>query len=807
MVKYNKNIYLSTLLFTAVISFTQNTFAQSSDNSRLEEVVVTAQKKEQGLAEVPISISVMSGERMSQLGVTTLEGLSTHVPGLVINKGAGEMNIYMRGVGSGANKGFSQSITQFIDGMPIIRGQQYLTPLLDVERVEVLKGAQGVLFGKNTIGGVINVVSKSPIIGGDTDGNWSMEYVPEWSTKKLQGAMNIPVNDTFAMRLAASIEDSDGWVTNQFLNKDEPSNEAKALRATLLWDLGETEIDLKLSTATSEKSGQETGISVYRTVGPLGLMAQNGYTAAFLAVNILNKHYSDMVTGVPGSTYVNNGQGENPTGGEVNSDSAILNITSSWGNHEIKSTTTYSTYDYTWGLDADFGPMDFLSTDSFHDFSSLTQEFVITSPTSDKFEYIAGFYYDDIEYWSQNNGTLQTDFGGKFGQTFPAPDLFAFQTGGRFSAQTAATHTLFDQQSTSKSIFAEGTWYLNDRLTMIAGVRKSEDDKDLKGSQVMSSNVTGGVSINTPTMNPVILGVVKVLLDRSPYNFPLQKRSESHTTPSVKFIYEATDSTRLYLSYAEGYKAGGFDGSENAPQINATTPAPTFQFRPEEASTIELGAKINIPENSFRANIAYFSTDYEDLQVSAFNGSAFVVSNAAQAEIDGLEMDMTWAPTDSFLVGGSVTSLDFAYSSFNTGACTADQEFSNRLATGSRSCTQDQTGQAGNYAPELSANIFMNYFQALSNDKQMVLSLNANYQDEFGSAGDNDPLGIHESATKIDASATMVMANGLEISLFGRNITDEQVGTQSIDLPLVNGSHFMLWERGKEIGLSLKANF
>ena len=133
-------------------------------------------------------------------------------------------------------------------------------------------------------------------------GQWNM--FQSGVLQKLQGAMNIPVNDTFAMRLAASIEDSDGWVTNQFLNKDEPSNEAKALRATLLWDLGETEIDLKLSTATSEKSGQETGISVYRTVGPLGLMAQNGYTAAFLAVNILNKHYSDMVTGVPGSTYV-----------------------------------------------------------------------------------------------------------------------------------------------------------------------------------------------------------------------------------------------------------------------------------------------------------------------------------------------------------------------------------------------------------------------------------------------------------------------------------------------------------------------
>ena len=146
----NKYIYLSSLCLMVFGFTSQNLLSQSSD-SRLEEVVVTAQKKEQGLSEVPISISVMSGERMAQLGVTTLEGLSTHVPGLVINKGAGEMNIYMRGVGSGANKGFSQSITQFIDGMPIIRGQQYLTPLLDVERVEVLKGAQGVLFGKNTI--------------------------------------------------------------------------------------------------------------------------------------------------------------------------------------------------------------------------------------------------------------------------------------------------------------------------------------------------------------------------------------------------------------------------------------------------------------------------------------------------------------------------------------------------------------------------------------------------------------------------------------------------------------------------------
>ena len=168
---------------------------------------------------------------------------------------------------------------------------------------------------------------------------------------------------------------------------------------------------------------------------------------------------------------------------------------------------------------------------------------------------------------------------------------------------------------------------------------------------------------------------------------------------------------------------------------------------------------------------------------------------------------MTCAPTDNLVLGVSITSLDFAYESFTGAACTADQEVDNRLATGSRACTQDLSGQTGNYAPELSASIYMNYFQALSNNREMVISLNANHVDEFYSNGDNDPLGLHDSATKIGARIAFTMANGLEVAVFGRNITDEQVGTQSIDLPLVTGSHFMMWEPGKEIGLSFRANF
>ena len=183
-----KKMFLtSTFIFTGL--YVQDVISQESSDSRLEEVVVTAQKKQEGLSEVPISIQVLSDEMIESRGVTSMKHLAEYIPGLHISKGAGEWNVYMRGIGSGTNKGFSQSITTFIDGMPITQGSQYSSPLMDVERVEVLRGTQGVLFGKNTIGGVINMVSKSPTVGGETEGNWGVEYVPEWNTKKYNGAI------------------------------------------------------------------------------------------------------------------------------------------------------------------------------------------------------------------------------------------------------------------------------------------------------------------------------------------------------------------------------------------------------------------------------------------------------------------------------------------------------------------------------------------------------------------------------------------------------------------------------------------
>ena len=805
-------------LFVAVLSLNTITVSAQDSDSRLEEIVVTAQKKEQGLSEVPISIQVLSGEKIDTLGITSLEDLQTHVPGLMINKGAAQFNIYIRGVGSGTNKGFSQSVTQFVDGMPIARGEQYLSALLDVERIEVLKGTQGVLFGKNTIGGVVNMVSKSPVIDGDADGHWSIETVPEWNTIKVQAASSFPVSDTFAMRIAATAEESDGWTYNALLKEDGPSSESTALRATFLWQLDNAEVNLKAFTSSHEKLGQHGGTDTYRTPVPVPLMARYGYTATFISQSIMARAFPNQAVGQPGTTYLDYTSAGLPTGGTVDSDNIILNISSTWGDFDVKSTTSFSTYDYAWGLDADFGPLDFLATDNYNEFEQFTQEFIITSPSSDTFEYIAGLYYEDIEMDVMNDGVFDLSVGGEFAKSFGLPNIAAFQTRNnpppfRFSSQETATHTLFDETSSSLSAFFEGTWYLSDQLTLIAGIRVSEDEKDVKASQVNSSTATGGIGINNPTANPVVAGLHSALLGRLPYNFPKQSRSESFTTPSLKVTYEMSDTSRLYASYAEGYKAGGYDGSENAGRTNATTPSPAFAFKPEEATTIEMGVKMDMPENNLRFNAAYFSTDYKDMQVSAFNGSTFIVSNAAEAEITGFEVDTTWAPTDSLIIGGSITTLDFEYGSF-IAACTGDQDVAYRAANPAtwtdataRKCNQDLAGKAGNFAPETSAHLYANYFTSLSGGSELTYTIAANYVSEFNSTGVADPAADHDASTKIDLNVRLVMENGLEVKLFGKNVTDEIVGSSSLALPLTPGSFFKLWEPGKQFGISIRKSF
>jgi iron complex outermembrane receptor protein len=205
----------------------------------LEEVLVTAQKRTESLQDVPISVSAMSGERINENGITNLEELTLYIPNVNINQGQAQPNLYIRGVGSGTNSGFEQSVGMYIDGVYSGRGALAAVPLtMDLERVEVLKGPQGILFGKNTIGGAINITTAKPSY--DFEAMVDALYEPDHGEQIYTAVVNGGITDNMAGRLAVRYDSMDGWWDNKQLNEEGPDQDNLYLRGSLLIDATDT---------------------------------------------------------------------------------------------------------------------------------------------------------------------------------------------------------------------------------------------------------------------------------------------------------------------------------------------------------------------------------------------------------------------------------------------------------------------------------------------------------------------------------------------------------------------------------------
>ncbi len=809
-------------------------FAQDdadANNNRLEEVVVTAQKREQGLSDVPISIQVLSEERLDDIGITSWEGLAQYIPGLQVAKGVQEQSVYMRGVGSGTNKGFEQSVSQFIDGMSVSRSQQYSVPLLDVQRIEVLKGSQGVLFGKNTIAGVINTISKSPVIGGELDAYISVES-SEWNTTRSTMASNIPVNDNFAMRVAFSSDQSDGWVTNAYTSETEPQTTNEAMRLTFLYEMDDMEVNLKYFSSDSDRVGQHSQITDWGLVAAPPILGAAGKQVAIAVFTIANIAFPGIATNGVGqdfTTYQAMRKATpyaNANGGSNDAENFVLNVKTSFNDHDVQWTSSKSEYEFTEGADADMSPLQFITVSGNENFEATTHELVITSPSSDTFEYIAGFYIEETEYSFQNDAFLDGTLGnaGLTNAVLTAAlgvggSLWNAQSGGAFNASVIASHHLHDLVTSSQSIFAEGTFYATDKLSLTAGVRWSEDEKQLMDTQTLTSDITGGNNRSDASLNPILRGIFFGALGRDTYAFPLQSMKEDHVTPSFKANYEYSDTTRLYVSWAEGYKSAGFDGSDNVKRIDYTTPDASSRFKSEEATTIEYGAKFDFPEQNLRANIAAFSTDYQNMQVSAFVGASFVVSNAGASTIEGIEGDFQWSPVDGLVAGGAFTSLDVTFDKFIAG-CTVAQDVAYRAANRTvvstprgpqvvyGTCKQDLKGQTGVYAPDMSTSVYAEYVMAGTNDFNVVLGADVNKVGEFFSQNDLDPANLSPETTKVNLRVGIEATDEKwSLTVFGRNITNEVGKSWGVDLPLISGSHIQYLDPGKEVGVRFRVNF
>jgi iron complex outermembrane recepter protein len=820
MNKYHKRSILSLSIFVAPAMLSAANIAVAEEaRFMLEEVIVTAQKKQESLQDVPISMSAISGEKITAAGINNMQALSSHVPGLQIGSGAVNDNIFIRGIGSGTNKTFEQSVGMYIDGIYMGRSHQYRSPFLDVERVEVLRGPQGVLFGKNTVAGVINITTASPDPGDVTYGSISAEYEPEADTQVYSAMVSTSLSDTLAARVAGKYRESDGWIDNALLGTTEPSDEESSVRLTLAWtptdDISTT---LKVSHAEIESYGNPIVFSSYAPVSsnPTELAAVSSLAPVAFAVTsaafpgIFNTVGKDF-TGYKENTTVNKEPGL-----DLETDGIVLNVEWLIGDYTLTSVTGYSAYEFLQGLDADLGPLDFIGSDNEQEFDQLSQEFRLTAETDGPIEWTAGVYFEQQTLKNDSDLKINSSFGqpaivnAAVGQT----SLFRFLTGGAYDVATVLRHGSFEQETETASVFAQATWTITDTLRATLGLRYAQDKKEIDKSLTLTDDILGFGRENADADGYALQPFLDAMwgaFGTERHNFNGVNRETENLTPALNVEWDVAEDAMIYFSYSEGYKSGGFNGADDMQTIDSDgdgvgdTPNTDFEFEDEEVITYELGGKFTLAERTMRLNWAIFHTQYSNLQVTSFNGTSYTVGNAAETTIEGFEADWEWQASEGLHVGANVAYLDYAYDNYDTAACNVDDQLQFVLANPGASagnCTSDLSGETGTFAPEWSGALSADYYRPISDALALKLGIDANFKDEYYADDDLNKDSLQDATWKINLRAGLQsMDETWEVMLYGNNLTDEQTLTSSLDTPLQPGAHSGFVDEGRVWGL------
>ena len=779
----------------------------------LEEIIVTATKRVVGLQEVPIAISVMSGAEISEKGLTKMEDLAMYMPNVHVAEASAGTQMFIRGIGSGVNYGFEQSVGTFVDGVYFGRGRSARGKFLDIERVEVLKGPQSTLFGKNTVAGALNISTAQPTE--EFEGYVSAGYTTELEAMTITSMVSGPLSDTVRGRLAVRAYDDKGYVENLAANGvDGPQNESVYVRGTLAIDLNEDwTATIKAENGYVDIIGRQELISETN--------AATGPSAALYGSPLGSTNFA---AGFGYTTYEQNVD-DLPLFDDTESNIFQVTLDGTFAEHGVKIVLASTDYEFTNSLDSDYSPLKLLNRGRNEEHEQLSAEFIISSPSDDKFEYLAGGFYqqEDLSNARYTHvdmsavGPLQAGVFGQLNTANPALGGASFAgmfLGGNLVPATdsgildATARSFFSQDAESWSVFAEGTYNLSDTLRVTAGLRYSEDEKEMsKRGTVGYIDPTAAASTLVPAQLAAVYGSALKLATVHSYT---RDRKEDHVTGHVNVQWDMTNDAMVYLELGNGYKAGGFDEDNGMGRQVETLNGVSddlADFEDESVDTIEIGAKINLADGRGRLNIAAFSSTYEDVQVSTFDGNAgFVVGNAAESEVQGIEADVLYRLTEELTLNGAFAYLDATYKSFPGAGCTNAQSIA--TPTG---CVQDLTGKPLQFAPEHTANVGVTYETELSSGLLLSAGLDYNWTDDVVVSADLDDNLVQKSYGKLNARISLAGNDQWQVSLVGKNITDEATFMWGNDIPLgslgFKGSYFKLIDPPRTVELSARMNF
>lgn len=739
----------------------------------LEEVIVTAQKRTQSLQDVAISVSALTGNKLVEAGLGKIEDLSTYVPNLTMSETGIGSNIYIRGIGSGINNGFEQSVGMYVDGVYYGRAQLSRAPFLDLARVEVLRGPQAILFGKNSIAGAISLITERPT---DTfEAQLRGLYEPRYGEKEGTLILSGPLSDSVRGRLAYRYHETDGYIENLTLDRDEPQREEEVLRGVLEWDVSsKLTATLKLEQGRFDVTGRQIEILDDKPADPTapnpGAFAPRfqGQTYADIMVNSLGQHPSALNTSQDRKRSSNGDYSDNRT------NNATLTLDYALGEHTLTATAAYLDYKFEELCDCDFTGANVFKVDGREDFKQQSVELRLTSPQGERFDYIAGAYWQSNEL--DFNEAFLVDSNSVISQLI-SPVV-----------ADKSVRRLFTQDSDTWSVFGKGTWHITSRWRASLGVRYSEETKD--GYRRLRFQEYAGGDI--PPAQKSVVALAYGLVFKAEEHELAGSRDESKLTPSVTLEWDATDDLMLYASWSRGYKSGGFDARSNvSPTPVGNVPAGSFEYDEEQAESVELGSKWVFADGAAELNLAAYRTEFDDMQVSIFDGTlGFNVGNAARAVTQGVEVDGRWRLTEGLTVLYSLAYLDFEFRDFANGQC-AFRQIPDTPADplNKRPPFCDYSGRENQYTAPWSGNVSLDYRMPLGARLELRTTVDALYSDEYYLSQNLDNAAVQEAYWKFNARLAIGdIDDRWEVALVGKNLTDKDTLTYANDTPLAVGS-------------------
>lgn len=752
-------------VFTAQVVFAEE--APSAENSQIETITVTSAKRTQNIQEVPIAVTSVSGEKLGDMQITDILSLEKAIPGLTVASYGNNPRAVMRGAGAAGTTDIAVPI--YHNGMYLPSSGQALAGYLDVERVEALRGPQGTLFGRNTFGGLINVITKKPeldefefgaaVTGGDYD------------LQKIEGFVNIPLGDKVAVRITGADEQRDPYVEN--VNNPDgglKDSDYSYARAQVLFQITD-DLSVNLGTSYWKDTGNGNLNWAYKSLGipldkddPTKINAVDGFLDPRMGLyegcpdgdraggrsqagNVCNGDDSaDIVNGDFKIDY------DYTPDRELKDTAIFVNVSWDVANHNINLNAASFEYESRNIMDAEYSSNAAWIDGNYGTRNSHQADLTITSTHDSKLQYTVGAYlFDDTDSDNKSAyifGSLEESWYAYAGATPETPSWAYWNSEGFGGTKSTA-------------LYGQATYSLTDKLNLTAGLRYTEDEREYTASNTLPWDASLRLGPELPTFD--YTGQEK------------QYGKDDHTDYLIGADYQVTEDIMVYTTISTAYIAGGVDNV-------------THKFKePQENEAFELGVKSTLLDGALRLNGAFYTGTHDGLTTTKFidKGDGVAVATSipgGSINAQGIELEGYWDITDSLVVDFGVSYDMSEYDKFNV-------DTGNLVWNGVQPIGVDEVDADGNgvfvmdgkdtpYTPDITVGVGISYTFDLGDMGTIVPHVFSYYNSGYETNRAPVFFGEQDAYTKLDVAVKWQSSDGDWTAKFWmNNATDELITT------------------------------